>query len=241
MPLMRCSFTKHLAYAMCRKLGIRNKERFSFIRDSFFGQLACFLLCLSKLINQIIMKTNKISVIAAAFVFVASMSTGAFAQKDSKKVADKQNEKKLDSKMEDDADFVVDAANDGMYEVQVAQLAKTNAASAKVKELAEHMIMDHSKANEELKAIAAKKNITLPAKLSDKRQKDFDNLTKQKGADFDKEYTKMMVSDHKDAIDLFQKEADKGNDGELKGWASTKIPTLKQHLSMSESTRDMVK
>jgi putative membrane protein len=187
------------------------------------------------------MKTSKISVIAAAFVFVASMSTGAFAQKDAKKTAEKQNDQKFDNKMEDDAEFVVEAANDGMYEVQVAQLAKTNAASPKVKELAEHMIADHSKANEELKAIAAKKNITLPAKLSDKRQKDFDELTKEKGADFDKKYTKMMVSDHKDAIDLFQKEADKGHDGELKGWASTKIATLQHHLSMAESTHDLVK
>ncbi|MDF2435893.1 MAG: outer membrane protein-like protein [Bacteroidota bacterium] len=187
------------------------------------------------------MKTNKISVIAAAFVFVASMSTGAFAQKDAKKTAEKQNEQKHDNKMEDDAEFVVDAADDGMFEVQVAQLAKTNAASAKVKELADHMITDHSKANEELKSVAAKKNITLPAKLSDKRQKDFDDLTKKKGAEFDKDYTKLMVKDHKDAIDMFQKQADKGHDGELKGWAASKIPTLKHHLSMSETTHELVK
>lgn len=186
------------------------------------------------------MKTKKVKMISAAFVFLATMSTGVFAQID-KKDAEKQNDKKFDNKMEDDADFVVTAAVDGMYEVQVAQLAKTNASSAKVKELAEHMIKDHSLANEELKKIAAKKSITVPSKLSDKRQKDFDKLTKLKGADFDKEYSKMAVSDHKDAIDLFQKEADKGHDGELKGWASTKIPTLQHHLSMAEAARDMVK
>jgi putative membrane protein len=186
------------------------------------------------------MKTNKVNVIAAALVFFATMSTGMFAQTD-KKEAEKQNDKKFDNKMEDDADFVVEAANDGMYEVQVAELAKRNSTSAKIKELADHMIKDHSMANEELKKIAAKKNITLPTKLSDKRQKDFDKLTKLKGADFDKEYAKMMVSDHKDAIDLFQKEADKGHDGELKGWASTKISTLQHHLSMAEAARDLVK
>src|SRR6478735_8630723 len=124
------------------------------------------------------MKKFSISALAAAFVFLATINTGAFAQTDSKKEAEKKNDKKFDGKMEDDADFVVTAANDGMYEVQVAQLAKTNASSPKVKELAEHMITDHSKANEELKKIAAKKNISIPAKLSEKRQKDFDNLTK---------------------------------------------------------------
>jgi putative membrane protein len=185
------------------------------------------------------MKTNKI--IIAACALLTGLSMPAFAQKDNKKAAEKENEKKFeDTHMEKDADFVVDAANDGMYEVQVAALAKTNASSAKVKELAEHMMQDHSKANEELKMIASKKNITLPTKLSDKRQKDFDDLTKLKGAEFDKKYAKGMVSDHKDAIDLFKKEADKGMDGELKAWAAGKIATLQHHLTMSEEVRDIV-
>jgi putative membrane protein len=188
------------------------------------------------------MKTNKLKLVIAACVLITGMSIPAIAQKDAKKEAKNENEKKFeDTKKEDDADFVVDAANDGMYEVQVAELAKTNASSAKVKELAEHMVKDHSKANEELKMIAAKKNISLPSKLSDKRQKDFDELTKLKGADFDKKYTKGMVKDHEDAINLFQKEADKGMDGELKAWAAGKISTLKNHLSMSEAARDAVK
>jgi putative membrane protein len=187
------------------------------------------------------MKTSKLKMIVAACVLTTSLSVPTFAQKDAKKTAEKENDKKFeDSKMEKDVDFVVDAANDGMYEVQVGELANTNATSEKVKQLAERMVKDHSKANEELKMVAAKKNITLPAKLSDKRQKDFDELTKLKGADFDKKYAKAMVSDHKDAIDLFQKEADKGMDGELKAWAAGKIPTLKQHLSMAEEVRDFL-
>ncbi|MCE3278466.1 MAG: hypothetical protein K0S44_657 [Bacteroidetes bacterium] len=186
------------------------------------------------------MKTTKFKMFTAAFAIVAAFSTGAYAQTD-KKTAEKQNDKKFDNKMEDDAEFVVEAADDGMFEVQAAQLAKTNASSAKIKELAEHMSTDHSKANEELKKVAAKKNITLPTKLSDKRQKDFDELTKAKGAEFDKEYAKMMVKYHKDAIDLFQKEADKGHDGELKGWASSKIPVLQHHLSMAETAKELVK
>lgn len=182
------------------------------------------------------MKTKKFFI--AALFLAGSVS---FAQTD-KKAADKQNDKKFDkSHMEDDADFAVKAADIGMFEVQAAALAKTNASSPKVKELAEHMVVDHAKANDELKMTAAKKNITIPNQLSDKSQKEFDELTKLKGADFDKEYTKEMVSGHKDAIDLFQKEADKGGDGEMKAWAAGKIAVLKHHLSMSEAARDLVK
>jgi putative membrane protein len=188
------------------------------------------------------MKTNKLKLAAFSAILIGGLIVPSLAQQDSKKEAKKENDKKFeDTQKNKDADFVVDAANDGTYEVQVAELAKRNASSDKVKDLAAHMIQDHSKANEELKALAAKKNITIPSKLSDKRQKDFDDLTKLKGAEFDKKYTKGMVNDHKDAIDLFQKEADKGMDGELKAWAAGKITTLKKHLSMSEQARDFVK
>jgi putative membrane protein len=188
------------------------------------------------------MKTNRMKLIIAACVLFTGYSVPAFSQKDAKKEASKENKEKFeDTNLKDDVDFVLDAADAGMYEVQVAQLAKTNSSSAKVKELADHMIKDHSKANEELKSIAARKNITLPSKLSDKKQKEFDELTKLKGVEFDKEYSKEMVKDHKDAIDKFQKEADKGMDGELKAWSAGKIATLKHHLGMAEATHDAVK
>jgi putative membrane protein len=185
------------------------------------------------------MKTHKILI--AAFAVLTIISSVTFAQTD-KKAAEKQNDKKFEkSDMETDADFAMKAADMGMFEVQVAELAKTNASSEKVKELAKMMIADHSKVNEELKMLASKKNITLPTKLSDKLQKEFDELTKLKGADFDKEYTKEMVGGHKDAIDMFQKEADKGSDGEFKAWCAGKIAALKHHLEMSEATHDLVK
>jgi len=184
---------------------------------------------------------KKLNVFLLACALSTSCYTVSFAQQDAKKAADKANDQKFDDKKEDDAEFAVTAADDGMFEVQAAALANTNASSPRVKELAKMMMTDHAKANEELKGVAAKKNITLPAKLSDKKQEKFDKLTKLKGAEFDKEYSDMMVSAHKDAIDLFQKEADKGGDGELKAWAAGKVATLKHHLQMAESTHDAVK
>ena len=103
------------------------------------------------------------------------------------------------------------------------------------------MIDDHSKANEELSALAQSKNITLPTSLSDKHQKKYDDLAKKSGSDFDKEYTDLMVKDHKDVVDMFKKAADKCNDAELKGWAAGKISALEHHLSMAENVKEQVK
>lgn len=159
-----------------------------------------------------------------------------------KEVADSANEQKFeDTHMENDADWAVDAAAGGMMEVKLGELAQKNGGSAQVKDFGKTMVTDHSKANDELKAVAAKKNITLPAALSDDAQKKYDDLSKKTGKDFDKDYISMMVDDHQDDIDKFKKEAADGHDADLKTWASDKIPVLQHHLDMAKQIKDAMK
>jgi putative membrane protein len=155
---------------------------------------------------------------------------------DSKKAATEDNKEKFDStNLQDDARFAVAAADGGMMEVELGKLALANGSSKIVKEFAQTMIDGHSKAGEELKALAAAKNITLPGSLSSKHQDDYNGLAKKKGADFDKAYASYMVDDHKEDIDEFSKEAEKGNDPELKNWAAGKVPVLQHHLMMAQA------
>lgn len=169
-------------------------------------------------------------------------SCGKKAETDSKEIAEDQNEEKFDStNMEDDAEFAVAAADGGMLEVRLGELAQTNGSSEKVKELGKMMIKDHSAANDELKGIASQKNISIPGTLSEKSQKKYDDLAKKKGEDFDKAYSEAMVKDHKDDIGEFQDETEKGHDADLKAWATGKLPILQHHLSMSEQTEEAVK
>jgi hypothetical protein len=67
------------------------------------------------------------------------------------------------------------------------------------------MAADHQKANEQLKKIAAAKGINLPADMSSSDRREFDNLQKKSGADFDREYMKEMVSDHKKDVKEFHR------------------------------------
>lgn len=161
---------------------------------------------------------------------------------DSKEVAQEQNEAKFDdTNIEEDTQWATAAAEGGMLEVQLGNLAQTNASSPKIKEFGKMMSDDHSKANEELKALAARKNISLPAALGEGKQKDYNDLAAKKGADFDKAYADYMVSDHKEDIDKYQKEAEKGKDPEIKAWAAGKVPTLQHHLQMAEEAKNAVK
>src|SRR6476620_6494216 len=63
------------------------------------------------------------------------------------------------------ADFVNDAAQGGMAEVQLGQLALKNSQNPEIKKFAQMMVDDHGKANAELKTLAGKKNYTLPTDI----------------------------------------------------------------------------
>ncbi|MFD2934495.1 DUF4142 domain-containing protein [Spirosoma flavum] len=153
---------------------------------------------------------------------------------DSVENADNANEVKEDKgtgQTEDTNEFAVKAANGGMLEVELGRLAQEKAQSKDVKEFGAMMVTDHSKANEEMKALASSKNITLPTTLGEDEQKHVNELTKLSGADFDKKYVSMMVDDHKEDIKLFKEAADDDKtDADVKAFAVKTLPTLQKHM-----------
>ena len=126
-------------------------------------------------------------------------------------------------------DFMTEAAQGGMAEVQLGKLAASKAKDPEVKKFGQMMVDDHTKANNELKTVAAKKNFTLPADIGSHKST-LDELTGLSGADFDKEYVEEMVDDHETDVAAFQKQADNGTDPDVKAFAAKTLPVLKKHL-----------
>jgi putative membrane protein len=140
-----------------------------------------------------------------------------------------------------DTTFANKAAQGGMAEVKLGELAKEKASSQAVKDFGQKMVDDHSKANDELKQIASKDGITLPTGLAAKDQATYDRLSKLSGTEFDKAYMRDMVSDHRTDVNEFRRESQSGSNPDLKAFAAKTLPTLEQHLSMAESTDSQVK
>jgi putative membrane protein len=130
--------------------------------------------------------------------------------------------------------FMTGAAMGGMAEVEGGQLAAKKATTKEVKEFGQRMVDDHGKANEELKRIAATKGVQLPTQLDRKHRGDLERLAKLSGADFDREYMEYMVKDHKKDVAEFKKAAQGLTDADVKQFASSKLPTLEEHLRMAE-------
>jgi putative membrane protein len=131
-----------------------------------------------------------------------------------------------------DQSFVMKAAQGGMTEVQLGQMAADKGSAQDVKDFGSKMVTDHGKANDELKSIASTKGITLPDKLDAKHQGMVDKMTALSGAAFDKAYVSAMVKAHEKDDALFMKEASSGDDADIKAFASKTDVVVKQHLSM---------
>jgi putative membrane protein len=139
-----------------------------------------------------------------------------------------------------DRQFMTKAAQGGMAEVELGELASKHAASPAVKQFGQHMVHDHSKANAELKSLASKKGVTLPKSLSSEDAQTKAKLEKLSGAAFDEAYMKDMVEDHSKDVSEFKKEANSADDPDLKTWAGKTLPTLEHHLQMATSTASKV-
>jgi putative membrane protein len=132
---------------------------------------------------------------------------------------------------------VKDAAAGGMAEVALGKLVADKGSNAKVKDFAQRMVTDHGKANDELKGLAAKKNIVLPSAMSAKHQATFDRLSKLSGAALDRAYVADMLADHQKDVAAFRKEAQMGKDEDIKAWAKSTLPTLEEHLKLVRALR----
>jgi putative membrane protein len=134
-----------------------------------------------------------------------------------------------------DRNFMNNAALGGMFEVQESKAAVEKTATDGIKKFANQMIDDHTAANKELANLASEKTVTIPAELEKNQQKQIDDLNQLSGTDFDKQYVKDQLDAHKDAVKLFQKEIDDGQDADVKQFATRTLPTLQHHLAMVEA------
>ena len=139
-----------------------------------------------------------------------------------------------------DRAFVKDVASGGMAEVELGNLAKEKASNADVKQFADRMVTDHSKANDELKSWAQQKNVTLPTELDAKHKAKRDQLAKLSGEAFDKAYMREMLTDHQHDVAAFKRQSSAAKDPDLKAWAGKTLPTLQDHLKQARDTNAKV-
>ncbi|MEG4276242.1 DUF4142 domain-containing protein [Microcoleus sp. MON1_C1] len=131
-----------------------------------------------------------------------------------------------------DRNFVMQAGQLGMLEVELGRLAVQRGASAGVKQYGQEMVEEHTQANQELMQVAMQKGVKLPTEMSSQNTALMERLSGLSGTSFDAAYKQAMIESHNQAIALFQAQSQQGQDPDLKAWATQKLPNLQAHLQM---------
>jgi putative membrane protein len=139
-----------------------------------------------------------------------------------------------------DLEFAKEAAEGGMMEVELGKLAQQQAQNQEVVQFGQRMVDDHGKANAKLKTVAEQKGIQLPTELPADAQQKYDELQQVSDAEFDKTYMDEMVQDHEKDIAAFEKQAQSGQDPELRAFAEETLPTLREHLDLAKEAQSQV-
>jgi putative membrane protein len=135
--------------------------------------------------------------------------------------------------IKEDSAFVHQAAAAGLAEVRLGRLAHAKATNQDVKQFGQLMETDHSKANQDLDAIATAGGLSVPSKLSSEHQQAWDDLTKS-GTDFDATYMSMMVKDHVEDVQRFQEEQTAATSQAVRDFVKKTLPTLEKHLAKAK-------
>ena len=146
-----------------------------------------------------------------------------------------------------DKRFFEDLSIANMAEVELGRMASERSTNAEVKKFGQMMVDDHTKAGEQLKALASQHNVILPAGLDESHRELRDKLAGLKGAEFDREYVTAMVDGHEGVVDQLESRIDTTSPSAVvpekddnlvtmgvNQWAAEAYPVVQRHLEAAE-------
>ncbi len=151
--------------------------------------------------------------------------------KDSVEQAQEQN---LNSAIDEKISiFLTEAADARMARIEEGKLAREKGTTPQIRQCGEWMISENNKMLKELRLLAASKNITLPATMSDENHNRLEGLREEGGEDFNEEFLKVIRRDYKKELDNFE-DAEEFKDKDIRNFASSYRPTIASHLEKIE-------
>jgi putative membrane protein len=138
---------------------------------------------------------------------------------------------------QDDRQFVQHAAQGGMMEVQLGQLAQEKGQSDAVKQLGQTLANDHQQANQRLQQIAQAKQIDVSTDMGQKHQQQMSKLQNQSGAAFDRAFLQAVIQEHQRDITEFRSQSNQTQDTALRDFTTSTLPTLEQHLQQAREAQ----
>jgi putative membrane protein len=188
------------------------------------------------------MKKNQIHLLSAGLILMAGAFICSVTGCNHTAPVNSETKTSVDStKNSADGQFLNKAAEINLEEIKVGALAQQKGYGSDVNDMGKMLEEDHTKSWNELNQLAQQKSIIIPTTLDSGAKADYATLNALSGKEFDKKFCEMMISGHKDAIALFEKESTQANDSDIKHWAASTLPTLHKHLDDAISCQHGIK
>lgn len=137
-----------------------------------------------------------------------------------------------------DKRFITMAADMNMTEAHLGQMAQNNASEQGVKSFGQTLTRDHSKAYGQLLGVADAIHEQVPRGIDIRKDTEFRQLSNEKGKNFDRQFLQDEIRGHEKVLAEFKREAEHGENADLKNYAKQEIPVIEQHL---HDAQDLIK
>lgn len=164
---------------------------------------------------------------------------------DSKDIAKQENMDKMSDddqvavviENDDDVKFLMNAAEMQLQQIALGKSSQKRGNAAHVIELGKLLDEEYSRSFAELKGLADKKSVSIPATITQNSKEENAKLEEKNGGDYGKIFSEMVVEEHEKAIKLYEKASTDSKDLEVGAWAAQKLPVLRTLLMKAEACK----
>ena len=129
-----------------------------------------------------------------------------------------------------DRKLYIRLAEANLAEIAAAKQALVKSNDPQIKTFAQHMIDDHGMAQDQLSTLARNKQVELPVVPDEKHRKLAERMADMSAIDFNSQYAKAAVVDHRATLKLLDKITASTKDADLKALAEKMKPRVQSHL-----------
>jgi len=131
-------------------------------------------------------------------------------------------------------DFLKEAAQADLAEMDMAQIALQNSATGDVRDLANMIKSDHTSALEDLTELMKGKNVSQPKSIPARTQQDIGRMKTLTGGEFDREFVNLIVSEHQKTVEMFRDQQSTAQNEDVKKYVEDTLPILEMHLEKAQ-------
>jgi putative membrane protein len=134
-----------------------------------------------------------------------------------------------------DREFMDTAARMDMTQAHEGQMAQNQATRNDVKDFGRMVTQDHSDSYTQISQLAAKNGVTIPKGIEVAKVRPIEQLQPLKGPRFERQFANDEIAAERQAITVFRREAERGENADVKAYAAKAIPVLEKDLKQAEA------